>query len=406
MDKLDKRTFATLVFSVFATVTGVGIVVPLLPIYAHGLGASGFYIALIFGAFSLSRTFFLPFFGRLSDRKGRRPIIISGLLGYALISVAFVYSTDVTSLIIIRFFHGVASAMLMPVILAYVGDITPLGREGRIMGLYTMFVLFGLSLGPLIGGLVNDNFGLRASFLCMGMLAFLGFAMCLLMLPPTRSESIVRTHKELVSWRRLVNDRALAGLLIFRFAYLVCIGVIWGFLPLYAALKLPLSSSSIGFLITVGILTSGMMNAPMGVLADRINKKMMVVIGGLIVAYAIFSFEWATSYRDMVLASISFGMGGGICMPALSAMATRKGNKSDAMGSVMGLMTVAHSLGMLTGALLGGIMMDLFQLRYAFAGGAIVMITGTVLFLICAYHPKETAVVPEFMHESDYTPAG
>ncbi len=96
MDKLDKRTFATLVFSVFATVTGVGIVVPLLPIYAHGLGASGFYIALIFGAFSLSRTFFLPFFGRLSDRKGRRPIIISGLLGYALISVAFVYSTDVT----------------------------------------------------------------------------------------------------------------------------------------------------------------------------------------------------------------------------------------------------------------------------------------------------------------------
>ncbi len=83
----------------------------------------------------------------------------------------------------------------MPVILAYVGDIAPLGREGRIMGLYTMFVLFGLSLGPLIGGLVNDNFGLRASFLCMGMLAFLGFAMCLLMLPPTRSESIVRTHK-------------------------------------------------------------------------------------------------------------------------------------------------------------------------------------------------------------------
>jgi len=68
----------TLFFSVFATVTGVGIVVPLLPVYAHDLGASGFYIALIFCTYSISRIIFLQYFGRLSDKTGRKPFIISG----------------------------------------------------------------------------------------------------------------------------------------------------------------------------------------------------------------------------------------------------------------------------------------------------------------------------------------
>jgi DHA1 family multidrug resistance protein-like MFS transporter len=78
MPKLDHKIFGILFFSLFVTVTGVGIVVPLLPVYAHDLGASGFYIGLIFGAFSLSRTLFLPYFGRLSDRKGRKRIILPG----------------------------------------------------------------------------------------------------------------------------------------------------------------------------------------------------------------------------------------------------------------------------------------------------------------------------------------
>jgi len=86
--------------------TGGGIVVPLLPLYAHDLGASGLYVGLIFGAFSLSRTFFLPDFGRLSDLKGRKPIIVPGFWAYALISVAFIYSDAVNTLIIILFFHG------------------------------------------------------------------------------------------------------------------------------------------------------------------------------------------------------------------------------------------------------------------------------------------------------------
>ena len=93
---IDKKIFITLFFALFATVTGVGIVVPLLPVYAHNLGASGLYIGLIFGSFSISRTCLLPYFGRLSDRTGRKPIIVIGLLAYAVVSVAFLLSTKVS----------------------------------------------------------------------------------------------------------------------------------------------------------------------------------------------------------------------------------------------------------------------------------------------------------------------
>jgi DHA1 family multidrug resistance protein-like MFS transporter len=391
MNAFDRKTFATLSFSVFATAIGVGIVVPLLPIYAHELGASGLEIGLIFGAFALSRTVFLPLFGRLSDTKGRRTFIVPGLLLYALISLAFTFSTDVNGLIVIRLFHGIASAMLMPVIQAYVADITPPGREGRMMGLYSMFVLFGLSVGPLMGGLSKDLFGLKSSFLAMGLFALVGFFMCVTWLPPVRSEPAAASTREPIPWKELLGDRTLSGLFTVRFAYVVCIGIIWGFVPLYASIEFPLSGASIGALITVGIVVSGSLNAPMGYLADRIDKRLMVAVGGLLAGYAMLSFQWATSYTDMIVASVLFGLGGGTGMPAVMAMAARRGQGSDAMGSVMALMTMAHSLGMLTGALLGGVMMDLYQLRFVFPAGSAVMASGVVFFLLLTLKSGSTA---------------
>jgi MFS family permease len=388
MEKLDKKIFGTLFFSIFAAVTGVGVVVPLLPIYAHDLGASGLYIGLIFGAFSISRTIFLPWFGRLSDLKGRKPFIVPGFLAYALISIAFIYSDTINTLIVIRFFHGIASATLMPVIQAYIGDITPKGREGITMGVFNMSLFLGLSVGPLIGGVIKDHFNLQISFICMGLLALAGFFLCLCLLPPTRSEKGIIHADQPFSWKTLVYDGQVAGLFSFRFAYIFCVGIIWAFIPLYADQRFGASSSLIGILIMLGVFVSGLFHIPMGYLADRISKKIMVVAGGLIVSYAILSFAWADRLSDLIRATVFFGLGGGISMPALMAMAVLKGSRIDAMGSIMALMTVAHSAGMLCGALLGGLMMDLFQLRTAFPLGGGVMLICTVLFLAGTYQGK------------------
>ncbi|MEJ2284148.1 MAG: MFS transporter, partial [Desulfobacterales bacterium] len=166
------------------------------------------------------------------------------------------------------------------------------------------------------------------------------------------------------------------------FAYVFCVGVIWGFIPLYADLKFGASSSMIGILIMLGVFVSGLIHMPMGYLADRISKKAMVVVGGLTVSYAIVSFAWSERLADLIEATIIFGLGGGISMPALMAMAVSKGSRTNAMGSIMAIMTVAHSLGMLSGALMGGLMMDFLQLRAAFPLGGVVMLTCSGLFLL------------------------
>jgi MFS family permease len=338
MNLSDKKIFATLFFAIFATVTGVGIVVPLLPVYAHDLGASGFYIGMIFGAFSLARTFFLPYFGRLSDHKGRKPLIIPGLLAYTAIAFGFIFFKEVNSLIVLRFFQGIASAMLMPIIQAYVG--------------------------------------------CMGLLSLIGFFLCVFLLPPTRSEKYITSGKTPHDWKQLFLNRDIASIFMFRFSHILCIGIVWAFLPLLAKIKFSATSSTIGILIMLGVLVSGALHVPMGFLADKISKRWMVVAGGLMVACAVLSFQWAEGFWGMVWASVCFGIGGGIAMPALMAIAVLKGSETDSMGSVMAILTLAHSLGLLCGSLIGGLMMDLFELRVAFPIGAAIMAITVVVFLI------------------------
>ena len=385
MNKSDYKIFGTLFFSTFAAVTGVGVVVPLLPVYAHNLGASGFYIACIFGAFSFSRTFFLPYFGRLSDKKGRKKLIVIGLFSYAIISIAFLCAKNIEMLIGIRLLQGIASAMILPVTQAYVGDITPVGKEGWIMGIFNMSVFFGLSVGPLIGGVINDLFSLNAAFLCMGIMALAGFFACILFLPPIKFEKIVLHTKELTEWSLLIGDKDITALFIFRFSYATCIGIIWGFLPVYADVMLSLSSSSIGFLVMLGVIVSGFLQIPMGYLADRMNKRIMVITGGLISVYSFIVYVNANNFLDLVLANLFFGIGGGISMPALMALIVIQGEKAKAMGAVMGIITMAHSCGMMVGAFLAGFMMDFYKLDSSFLLGAVIMLFGVVFFFICTY---------------------
>jgi len=380
MNANDIKTFCILFFALLTTVTGVGIVVPLLPVYARDIGAGGFAIGMIFGIFSISRTVFIPYFGRASDRRGRKPFILWGLLGYAAVAAAFCYSTSVAMLITIRFFQGIFSAMMMPVLQAYVGDITPDGREGFTMGVFNLATFVGLGLGPLFGGVLSDRWNLQAAFASMGVLALLGFGLSLLGLPPARHERAFRHYTAPVAWRQLLRDREVVGLFTFRMAYTTCIGVIWGFLPIYADQSLRLSRSAIGALIMTGVMVSGVIQVPMGYLADRLSKPRMVTAGGVLAGLGVLTFIWDRTLVGMLLSSGLFGLGGGIAMPALMGMTVSKGTRSGAMGSIMALLTLGHSLGMMIGALMAGGFMDLLSLRWAFACAAAVMVMGVGIF--------------------------
>lgn len=381
MNRQEQKIFITLFMSIFSAVTGVGIVIPLLPVYARDLGASGFYISMIFGAFSISRTVFLPWFGKASDRIGRKPFIVPGLFFYALVSLGFMVSSSVSSLIALRFLQGIASGMIMPVAQAYVGDITPKGKEGFYMGLFSMAMFLSLSLGPFMGGFINRLYGLDAAFLGMGILAVAALIMAVVFLPPVAQERGAGSRNEGIAMRVLLTDRFLMALCSFRLVYTACVGMIWCFLPLYADASFHLGSAETGTLVMVMVLAGGLLHTPMGILADRWNRKRLVVTGGLLIVFSMVLCHEATGFYSLMAAVTVFGLGGGTALPALSAMAVERGRETQSLGSVMSLLTMAHSLGMLIGSLIAGLTMDLLELRFAFPMGALIMAIGLIHFI-------------------------
>ena len=388
MNAQQNRIFYTLFFSVFCAVLGVGIVIPLLPVYAKQIGSSGLQIGLIFGAFSISRTLMLPFFGRRSDATARKPFIVFGLLCYAFVSVAFVYSTGVHTLIVIRFVQGIASAMILPVAQAYLGDITLAGSEGRMMGLFNLSMFSGLSLGPLAGGMISQHFDMDTAYFCMGVLSAAGFLMCLLLLPSSRQERQMHQRKPPAAWGLLLADRELNTLMLLRFAHTSCIGMLWGFLPVYAGSVFNLSPMATGTLVTMSVLVSGLLNWPMGVLSDRMSKKPLGILGGLIVAVSVASMIRAGGFWDLFWASAGFGIGGGMMTPAVMGMAVGCGSRMESMGSVMALMTVGHSTGMMVGSVSAGWIMDRWGITAAFGVMAALMAACTVWFALNPYRPR------------------
>ncbi len=380
---INIKIFTTLFLAIFFTTLGVGLVVPLLPVYAHELGAGAFQVGLVFAAFSLTRSIFVPYFGKLSDKKGKKPFLTTGLFIFFFLSILYTYSKNIETLILLRLGQGFASAMVLPVAQAYIGIITPPQKEGRVMGLFSISLYGGLSIGPLLGGVVKDRFSINASFLSMGALCLLGFVLCLLFLP---REGVLQTSNpsgsgKPKSYLAIVKTPAILSLFTFRICFTTCIGIIWTFLPLFANTMLDLSSSAIGFVIMINVFIAGLLQAPMGYIADRFSKKIMVTAGGVLAIISLLCLNYATSFNGLVIANGIFGLAGGISLPAIMALGIIEGRKTKAMGSIMGLLTMAHSLGMLVGPLLAGIIIDFFSMETIFVTGAAILGGGTIVFL-------------------------
>jgi DHA1 family multidrug resistance protein-like MFS transporter len=380
---LNLKIFTALFLAVFVTILGVGIVTPLLPVYAHELGASAFQIGLIFGAFSLTRTLFVPYFGKLSDIRSKKPFLTLGMFLYFLVSLFYLVSSNVHALILIRLGQGFASAMIFPVAQAYVGTITPKNKEGFTMGLFNLSLYGGLSFGPIMGGVVKDLLNIQCSFLTMGAFSFLGFALCLFLLPSEKGYEGRQSSatKKPIPYLRLVKEPAVFSLFTFRFCFTTGIGLIWAFLPLLANTRLHLSSSAIGFVVMISVLVSGVFQTPMGFLADRFSKRLLMTLGGILGAGSLFLVPAASSFAELFLVSGLFGLAGGIAIPALMALGVIEGRRLEAMGSIMGLLAMAHSLGMLIGPLLAGIIIDLFSFSVLFTIGTLFLLTGSFIFV-------------------------
>ncbi len=381
--------------SVGVAMTGLGIIWPLVPVYAVQLGASGFQVGLIIAAFSITRTLFNPFSGRFSDRWGRKPFIVSGLFLYAVVSVLYVLSTQVEMLIFVRLLHGFTSVLVVPVAMALAADIAPQRQLGLYMGTLNMAVMLGLGVGPVLGGVILDYFGMYVAFYTMGGLALFTLMGVIAFIPRNTQGHSSHPQQELAPIKSLLKHRAVQGLFLLRFFVAAGQGCVYAFLPILA-LQIQLSSSQVGIVLGANIFLIAFLQRTCGRLADRINPKYMIIVGTFVSGLVVFGMSFADSFSMILFLNIIMGLGNGIAMPA-GFVITGQIGRTKGMGSLLGLTETGWSLGMTISPIISGIVMDSLGVPAIFLTGGALTITGTILiyfFLFDYVPPKLSSPAP------------
>jgi MFS transporter, DHA1 family, multidrug resistance protein len=373
-----KKTFPVLGLSIFASMLGVGIVAPLLPLYAEKMGATGLWIGMIFAGFSISRAIVMPIAGRFSDRSGRKVFLSVGLLTYAVISLGYIWADDPFQLMLVRLIQGVAAGLVIPIAQAYVGDMSPQGEEGRWQGYFNAAFFSGFGFGPLMGGALTDHFGMNVAFYAMGALNLLGFFVVLFFLP--EATPVKKGTRPRSSFRKIGRSSIMKGLLGFRLAFSMGRGAFAGFLPIFAGFSLGLSPTRIGILLAVNILVMALFQPLGGRISDRVNRRFLVVAGGGANIAFLGLIPWCGNFWKLLGVCLLGSLGGSLSIPAASAMIVEEGRKFG-MGSTMAIFGVAFSVGMAVGPIVSGVIADTLDIRAVFYFGAFMGLLGTGIFL-------------------------
>jgi len=373
---MDRKAFYALLLAMLTTSLGVGLIVPLLPVYAQTLGASGFWIGLIFGANPLVRGLFTLIMGSLADRRDKKMLMLGGLFGYALAAFGFMFSANPLQLFLARVAQGAFSAMVMPVARAYAGELAPKGKEGITMGQFALAFTLGFAFGPLMGGLLNDTYGLTAPFWGMAGMSLLACAFVWRFVPRRPATAAFRQRG--LDFRPL-SDRQVVGLVAGRTFVELGRGIFSALMPLIGAGMLGLTSAQTGFVVTLRSSTESAMQPISGKASDRFNRRTICLIGFVIMPIALLLTPSVTSYFLLGLVAVLLGLGAGTSVPAAAAIAVDKG-RIFGMGSMMGIDSTAQALGMAAGSTLGGTLMELFSTRVAFVTAACLAATGAVVF--------------------------
>ena len=361
----------------FISAMGIGILVPLLPIYASNLGATGLELGAIFAGFGISHAIALPFTGRLSDRFGRKVFLCTSLSCLVPIFLSFIWAQNALHLIIIRCLQGIATTMHLPVAQAYLGDLTPAGEEGRWMGYFSAIFLSGLGLGPLLGGLVADLVGMNAAFMAMSSLTLIGLITTVIWLPEVPRKTTVK--KEALPIADLRRSDILKGAFAFRLAIGFSTGIMMTFLPVLANQQLGLSMSLVGVLLASRT-PIALMQTITGRLADKLSKRILVVIGSAIGLIFIAMLPTGANFWTLLIILCVSAVGITLAMPAATAFVVEEG-RTYGMGTAMAVFMMAMTIGQGAGPILLGGVVDVLGVEAAFYYGGTIPLIGIALFL-------------------------
>ena len=358
---------------VFVDLLGFGIVLPLLPTYAAAFHVSPTAIGFLVTSFSLLQLVAVPVWGGISDRFGRRPVLIVGLVGSTASYVLFAVAGSYSALLVSRIVAGAMGATI-GVAQAYIADITPPERRAHAMGILGAAFAMGFILGPALGGILSAHSYSSAGVVAAGLCAANALA-ALAWLPETpRHVATARLGR--VPLATLAMPLAVSFLVTASFA------VIHVTLPLFGRDVWHDSTRQMGMLFAyMGIISAVVQGGLVGRLAARVGERRVAAAGGLLLAAGLALVPEVSGRLALYAALGTLAAGSALATPTVYALVSRRAAASQ-QGAALGINQAASTLGRIAGPTLAGFLIGVSGLRAPFWAGALLGVLGMVAALL------------------------
>ncbi|WP_147534747.1 MFS transporter [Bacillus marasmi] len=375
----NKNAMLILFFVMFLVMVGFGIIIPVLPFYAEELGASPTELGLLMSVYSIMQLVFSPIWGKVSDRIGRKPVLLLGITGLALSFYLMAIADSIWMLFAARIIGGILSSANMPTSMAYVADITTPENRGKGMGIIGAAVGLGFVFGPAIGGIFSKN-SLSLPFYLAAASSIITLILIVLFLKEssTAESRLENAKKETSMWKAFSGS--LSILFILQLFISLSLSGLEATFAYFAAKKAGMDSTEMGYVFMImGLAGAFVQGGMMGKLTKKYGEG-PVIQGGIIISA--IGFALILLIDDFITAAIFltiFGIGNGVIRPSISSLLTKQSNTGH--GSATGLLSSFDSFGRIAGPVLGGWLFTL-SIGLPYIIGTVLSLLALVLYRV------------------------
>jgi DHA1 family multidrug resistance protein-like MFS transporter len=385
----NKRNLVILFITLVIMMMGFGIIIPILPDLVVKFGGSGVAMGVLMAIFSLMQFLFSPMWGGLSDRFGRKPVLMLGVFGNAISMVALGLSTQLWMLFAARGLAGILSSATLPTAMAYISDSTDKKSRGGGMGVIGAAMGLGMILGPGAGGVLS-GISLQAPFYFAAGLSLLAMVAIWFFLPESLSAEQRETSVTLQGPQLRAMWDSLFGPIAFLFiaAFMISFAMtnFEGIYAYYAKDRYGYGPETIGVILTaIGIVSVIAQGALTGIATRRFGEVNVIKTSLIASVVGFLVMLLANDLTSVILTASFFVLANAMLRPAVSSLISQR--TTQGQGIAMGLNNAYMSLGRVIGPLWAGAVIDI-NMFFPFITGAFIMLLGFLASLI--YLQKES----------------
>lgn len=345
--------------TVFIDLIGFGIVIPVLPFYVEGtrFNASPSMVGLLFASYSIMQLLFTPILGRLSDRHGRRPVLLISLLGTAAGFLILGLATSLWMLFMGRIIDGISGGNISTA-QAYVADVTTPENRAKGMGMIGAAFGLGFIFGPAIGGVLS-RWGIQLPFLFAAGLALANATLLYFVLPETvTKDHPARASAATARWTQLfeaLKQQRLAFVLAIYFLFIVAFSMMTASFALFTMFRFGYDAHDTGWLfVYVGVIGAIIQGGLIGRLVKHFGELQLVIAGALLFATSLFTIPLTGPHTGLVtllMVGALFAVGNALSTPSLTSLASKSVGRAE-QGGVLGVTQSVASLARAVGPLI------------------------------------------------------